>query len=701
MKRILYTILAAVISVGCTADLENQTSVNTQSGEYADKIINSSQGAVKGSILVRFNADAESRLATRSGSTRTGVVGVDAILDEIGALEARPVFTIAAKNREKMHARGLHLWYKLTFDSACDIDAVAAKLAKVGEVRHIEFEYEMQRISNPQNISAQLASADAQTRLSATKNLPFNDFYGNYQWGLANSNNNPYIDWQSSNWEVFAPIAEADINVLPAWKLCKGDPSIIVAVVDEGVMYSHEDLDANMWVNIAEKNGVEGVDDDENGFVDDIHGFNFVMGVRNTATNKWERGALTWDRVDSEGKGDTGHGTHVAGIISAINNNGKGICGIAGGSGNGDGVKILSVQAFSAGAGTTSAEKADAITYAANCGAHILQCSWGFSSGNIDDKVPTNDKGFRNNESVLAKALDYFIAEGGSEDGPLAGGLAIFASGNDGENLIGYPAGYEPCIAVGSFGPALRPAYYSNYGPGTDIMAPGGEALYPNGSIFSTLPHRFSDGASPNYGMMQGTSQACPHVSGVAALGLSYAKQLGKRYTAEEFRSMLISATNDIEPYLEGSVANIPWRNNAYKTMNYSSFKGKRLLGAGYIDAHKLLLQVEGTPYITVKSGEEQTINLATYFGDGLYNAYFSKAEEVVEADNEGLLEIGAYSKGNLTVKATKSGVTTLSVTLLVGGGSLQVPSKPFPTEVTKRIVIISRSTPSTNNGWL
>ncbi len=701
MKHILYTILAAALTISCTADLEDQNSVTTNSGDYADKIINSSQGAVKGSILVRFDATAESRLAeavTRSGATRTGICGVDAVLDEVNASEVRPVFTITSKNREKIHARGLHLWYTLTFDSSCDIDVVATKLAKVGEVSRVEFEHEIQRISNPQSTQLTTSVSNA-TRTRLNGEIPFNDIYAKYQWGLCNSDNNPYIDWQGSNWEVFAPIAEADINVVPAWKLCKGDPSIIVAVVDEGVMHSHEDLVDNMWVNLAEQNGVAGVDDDENGYVDDIHGFNFVSAVRNKNTGKWEKGAISWEK-----SGDSGHGTHVAGIISAMNNNGKGICGIAGGSGKNDGVKIMSVQTYSANSVTKSAEKADAIRYAADCGAHILQCSWGFGSANsVGDSAPSNDKAFRNNESALAEAIDYFIANGGSEDGPLAGGLAIFATCNDGENLIGYPAGYEPCVAVAAFNPALRPAYYSNYGAGTDIIAPGGEALYPNGSILSTMPTVLSDAACPNYGMMQGTSQACPHVSGVAALGLSYAKQLGKRYTADEFRTMLISATNDIEPYLEGTVANIPWYNNTTKTMNYANFKGKRLLGAGYIDAYKLLLQIDGTPYIVIKSGEEQTINLATHFGDGIKSAYFSKAEEVLDEGIESPigLEIGGYTKGELTLKSTKSGVTTISVTLLVGGGSLSMPSQPFPTEVTKRIVIISRSNPSSNNGWL
>ena len=125
--------------------------------------------------------------------------------------------------------------------------------------------------------------------------------------------------------------AGCDINLEPAWELCTGDPSIIVAVMDQGVMYGHEDLAANMWVNEAEKNGQRGVDDDGNGngYVDDIYGYNFAKG---------EGQISYWDA------GNEGHGTHVAGIIAAVNNNGIGVCGIAGGSGNNDGVKIMCVQ---------------------------------------------------------------------------------------------------------------------------------------------------------------------------------------------------------------------------------------------------------------------------------------------------------------------------------------------------------------------
>ena len=126
-------------------------------------------------------------------------------------------------------------------------------------------------------------------------------------------------------------------------------------------------------------------------------------------------------------------------------------------------------------------------------------------------------------------ALKYFEA---SKNNPvLDGGVAIFAAGNDATNYSAYPGALSDVISVSSFGPDYLPAYYTNYGPGCNIAAPGGEAyLNPwtsfKGMVLSTLPSELNDGS--DYGYMQGTSMACPHVSGIAALGLSYAKKLGK-----------------------------------------------------------------------------------------------------------------------------------------------------------------------------
>ena len=684
MKKILYILSAVVLFSACTADLENQQVV-VDSNPANAKILNSSTDCVKGSIIVRFEPSAESRLAdcaTRSGATRTGISGVDAVLDEVSGYSVEPIFIVTEENRERVYAGGYHLWYELSFDESSDMEAVAAKLAKVGEVQRVQYVHRVKRVGAPKVASVNYSEEAPVTR--ASHNNPFNDTYAKYQWGIENIGSGGLVSPAISG--IAKAVAGADVNVVPAWKLCAGDPSIIVAITDEGVQYNHEDLKNNMWVNEKELNGKSGVDDDGNGYKDDVYGFNFAKN----------EGNITWTA-----SGDTGNGTHVAGIVAAENNNGKGVCGIAGGSGNKDGVRLMSVQIFNGDDSATTKGMVRAFQYAADNGAHISQNSWGYTSAEAAGYPsyylgPGNDKEYKQQLSSEAEAIDYFIANGGGDKSVIDGGVAIFAAGNDTAPRPGYPAAYEPCIAVAAMSPSARPAYFSDHGPGTDIMAPGGESLYKNGEILSTVPDKFDESDKPNYGLMQGTSQACPHVSGVAALGLSYAKQLGKRYTAKEFRSLLLSATNDMTPYLKGNIT-LQFTDGSELTLDYPSYKGK--LGAGYVDAYKLLLQVEGTPCQVVKVGEQVDVDLSLYFGEGVDYAQFVSAE--VSDEDSANLTIGSYADGKFSIKADKVGNATIIVTMLVGGGSLTDNKKPFPTEVTRKFVVISKQGVASNGGWL
>ena len=685
MKKILYILSAVAMFSACTADLEDQQ-VAIESNPANAKILNTSTNCVGGSIIVRFNPSAESRLAecaTRSGATRTGVSGVDAVLDEVSGYSVEPLYVVTEKNREKVYAGGYHLWYELLFDKSSDMKAVAAKLANVAEVQRVQYVHQIKRIGAPKLSTMSVAGESSTTR--ATSTIPFNDTYRKSQWGLENLGglmSGGYVN------NLPRAVIGADINVVPAWKLCTGDPSIVVAVFDEGVMNTHEDLKNNIWVNKAELNGTTGVDDDGNGYKDDIYGFNFTT----------MKGTITWNKSC-----DTGHGSHVAGIIAAENNNGIGVCGIAGGSGNKDGVKLMSVQIFNGDDGATTSNLVRAFQYAADNGAHISQNSWGYLSAETEDANywelgPANDRDYKYQLKSEAGAIDYFVANGGGDKSVIDGGLVIFAAGNDSAPLPGYPGAYEPCVAVAAMNPAARPAYYTDYGPGTDITAPGGEQLYGNGEILSTVPSQNSDTGKTYYGSMQGTSQACPHVSGVAALGLSYAKKLGKRYTAKEFRSLLLSATNDITPYLTGRIV-IKYTNGSSLDITYPDYEG--MLGGGYIDAYKMLLSVEGTPCKVVATGVGTAIDLSTYFGEGVQDAEFVSAEASAEDVEAVGLTIGEYSKGKISIKTTKVGTATITVKMLVGGGSLADKTKPFPTEVVRKFVVISKGGVATNGGWL
>ena len=672
MKRLLYALLA-LLFVGCVADFDDK-SITIEGKPSSEKIVNGSDGAQKGVLLVRFDASAESRLAqcaTRSGATRTGVQGVDALLDEVEGCGVEPIFVVTEKNRDKVYSRGLHLWYELRFDEEQDLDSVAAKLAEVGEVQIVEFSHNLCRVGDATITPISQTASRADVRSVSSDKDP----YYAYQWSLNNLGSASRVQVSKEYPDMPSVQRGADINMLPAWKLCKGDPSIIVAVVDEGVMYNHEDLANNVWTNSGEIAG-DGIDNDGNGYIDDIHGYNFVRLSNN----------ITWNEIK-----DTGHGTHVAGIIAAENNNGKGIMGIAGGDDKTGGVKIMSVQICANKSYARVKDTARGIQYAADNGAHILQNSWGYQSGLKNSDMPKNDTEYRLMYRLEAEAIDYFVAPRVSGDNsPMDGGVVIFAAVNDGVALPGYPAAYRKCVAVAAHSPSLRPSYYTCYGIGTDIVAPGGEVTYVNGGILSTVPERFDDPSIAHYALMQGTSQACPHVSGVAALGLSYAKKLGKRYTADEFRSMLLSATNDIEPYLIGYVPSI--------RIDYTKYSNQ--LGNGYIDAYKLLLQIDGTPYSIVGVGSSE-IDLAPFFGDGVHTAELSKI--VISDEDREAIGLGdcLFNNGKLSLSCDKSGVATISLTLFVGGGSLDNTTRPFPVEVTKTFVLMVKGRVASNGGWL
>ncbi|HAP61694.1 MAG TPA: hypothetical protein DCR93_20065, partial [Cytophagales bacterium] len=311
------------------------------------------------------------------------------------------------------------------------------------------------------------------------------------------------------------------INAAQAWELETGHTSVVVAIEDQGVDYNHPDLNGNMWTNTGETPG-NGVDDDGNGYVDDYYGYNFGNDNGNIAIDY--------------------HGTHVGGTVAAETNNGVGVAGAAGGSGSNDGVRLMTLSVFGSGA---QAGFDEAFIYAADMGAAISQNSWGGGS----------------QSSALENAIDYFRANGGG--GVMDGGLVVFAAGNSNSSStsVGYPASYAPCLAVASIASNLVRSSFSNYGSWVDISAPGS-------AIYSTYP--VSQGS---YNSISGTSMACPHVSGVAALVVSNKVRNGESITDEQLWDLLV---DNADPSL-------------YNTNG--SFSGQ--LGSGMLDAYASLT---GTP---------------------------------------------------------------------------------------------------------
>ena len=209
------------------------------------------------------------------------------------------------------------------------------------------------------------------------------------------------------------------------------------------------------------------------------------------------------------------HGTHVAGTIAAENNNSTGVCGIAGGNGNTKGVSLMSCQVFD---GQNQGGFANAPVWAADNGAAISQNSWGYQYPDVYNQSELN-------------AINYFNTNGGGT--VLNGGITIFAAGNDEAEGNFYPGCYNGAFAVAATTNQDRKAYYSNWGTWVDISAPGGETIYySTRGILSTI-------TGNSYAWYQGTSMACPHVSGAAALIISYAHRNGLTLTNTELKTIL------------------------------------------------------------------------------------------------------------------------------------------------------------------
>lgn len=482
----------------------------------SEGVFDTNSETVPGWIRIKLTEDAAPLPACSfsRGEFSTGNAQLDDVAARLGATEIRRVFNEGGKFAGRRRRYGLHLWYDLRIEETVPVSRAAAEMAAVQGIEAVEPVYKTR-------LDSRRASADFSDRLYAPANPqpaeeepPFNDPYLYKQWNYHNDGT------------LESSVAGADINVFKAWRrFGAGNPDIIVAVIDGGIQYDHPDLAANMWTNDAELHGIPGFDDDGNGYIDDVYGWNFYMESGNIVPHY--------------------HGTHVAGTVAAVNNNGEGVCGVAGGTGAGDGVRLMSCQNYTTDmAGENIGyDDPDAFIYAADMGAVIAQNSWGYAD-------------YQTMPGSMKRAILYFIREAGSDEngvqtGPMKGGIVCFSAGNSSRAVVSDPATMEEVIAVTSMEADYARASYSNYGVGADIMAPGGSRAFSPSNPYQV----YSTYTGSGYGYLYGTSMACPHVSGVAALIVSHYGVGRSGFTAEECRDILLRSYRPVGEYMSPEVA--------------------------------------------------------------------------------------------------------------------------------------------------
>ncbi len=410
------------------------------------------QDYVQGGIIVKFKSDSELKIrSTKNGIIKTGISSVDNLNAQYKVTNIQKVFP---KYTTVNDIYGLSDFYTLNFPINSDIHSIIEQYKKDPNVESAGLNPIMNAYLNPDD--------------------PY--YLSNGSWGQ------DHLDIYGLHL----------INASGAWDITTGRNDIIVAVIDTGIDYNHEDLAENMWIN--EDEILDGTDTDGDGFIDNLYGADIYNN-------------------DSDPMDDHGHGTHCAGTIAAVGNNTLGVVGVSWQT------KIMAVKVLSSGGSSDAARLAAGIVWAADQGADVLSNSWG-----SDRPYPS--------EPTIEAAIRYAYDKGC---------VIVFAAGNEQDDVKYYcPQNMEETITVAATDLNDNKAEFSNSGNLVDVSAPGVDIL----SLRANNTDLYGNGihvVDENYYYASGTSMACPHVAGLAALLLSKNHSLSQdavrtliKYTVDE-----------------------------------------------------------------------------------------------------------------------------------------------------------------------
>ena len=445
-------------------------------------------------VIVKLKADVALAVGQNKGRVMTGISS----LDHVGARVQAQSFTRAIPHAEPppygSDRNGLSQYYLVTLPKGGDVEAAIAEYANDPNVE----------IAEPNYIE----------KLTA---LTPNDPLYSDQW-------------------THHQTSDVDIDTDEAWDLELGDSTVVIGIVDSGVLYEHEDLKPSVWVNPGEDldgdgvvwdmDDIDGIDNDGNGYIDDLIGYDFFSGT----TGCWP--GEDCSVADNDPADFTGHGTHVSGIAAATTGNGLGVAGIAGGNraARHPGCKIMCLRSgwlADDGIGYVNMLAcSQGLDYAVANGASVVNGSWG-SSGTLIQTAAQN-------------AVN-------------AGLTFTYAAGNDGVEAFGAVANVPEVIVVAWLNKFNKKDISSNYGTRVNISAPGGD-----------ITNTYGQFGVASYASLSGTSMAAPTVAGVAALVKSHHPWM----TRAEIDTIVINNVDDVyadNPSYIGKLGS--GRVNAYKAL--------------------------------------------------------------------------------------------------------------------------------------